>query len=116
MIKNNILRKKAQVDGIDIFDTVDAFGDDSKAVMQFALMVSFDIVEALRDLDVYVENNPKSFRDILTILESVQALIYRAKCEPYTWHKVSDSISDIKDEDLPDLLEEFLQNMVDIDE
>jgi hypothetical protein len=109
--KKRILHKKAQQN--DPFGLSDAFGDDKAAVMQFALMVSFDIVEALADLNVFVENDPKTFRDILTILESIQGLIYRAKHENYAWHKVSDSISDIEDKDLPNLLEEYLENMVD---
>lgn len=108
--KDRILENRVETDP---FSMNDAFGDDEEAVMEFALLVAFDIVEALSDLNVSVENDPRSFKDILTIIEAVKGLIYRAKQEPYTWHKVSDHLGDFKDEELPDLLSEFLQKLVD---
>lgn len=109
----NVINFQAAKDRILKNAEDDAFGDDETAVMEFALLVAFDIVEAISELGLNVQNDPKSFKDILTIIEAVKGLIYRAKMEPYTWHKVSDHLGDFDDTELPNLLDEFLQKLVD---
>lgn len=93
-------------------DQLDPFYDDGDA-LEFAILVSFDIVESMTDLGLNIENDPRIFRDILAILETIRGMVHRTKNQPYPWHKITDMVGDFKDEELPELLTEYLQKLVD---
>lgn len=87
--------------------------DNDDDITEFALLVSFDLVDTLGEFGINIETDPNVFRDILSLIEAIKAIIYRTKRDPYSWHKITDQLGDFKDEEMPDLLREYLQKLVD---
>ena len=84
---------------------------DKKVAMRFSIDVARDVVTAMHDMGYDVANHPKSVLDIMSLIETVRALMFRSMGEEYHYQHISESVFQDEEMDYSEALEEFLDEM-----
>lgn len=99
--------KKKEEDEKEVFDKlVDNFESEKMAINTIAHTTANEVCEIIFDLGIDLESNPDCIKDIIVMIESIKATIYRARGEEYHFHDVSDMLINIDntEEELADFL------------
>jgi hypothetical protein len=92
----------------DVKETEAVFEDyDKKVAMRF----SIDVVTAMHEMGYDVADHPKSVLDIMSLIETVRALMFRASGEEYHYQHISEQVFQDEEMDYGEALEEFLDEM-----
>ena len=90
---------------------------DIATAKYFAVSSAKDIVAALEEIGVEVDANPLAVLEIRVLIDTIEALVYRAIGEKHPFHSVSEGLYAHEDVDYSKLLGEFLEDLyVDDDE
>lgn len=89
---------------------------DKEIAKHFSLNAVRDIVTALHDMGIDVANDPKTILEIMSTMEIIKAMIYRAIGEDHPFQTVSERMWEDLDIDHEDILGQFLEDMYDADE
>jgi hypothetical protein len=89
---------------------------DKQIAKHFALNAVRDIVTSLHDMGIDVANDPRTILEIMSTMEIIKALIFRAIGEDHPFQTVSERMWEDLDIDHEDLLGQFLEDMYDDDE
>ena len=89
---------------------------DKQIAKHFALNAVRDIVTSLHDMGIDVANDPKTILEIMSTMEIIKAMIYRAIGEDHPFQTVSERMWEDLDIDHEDLLGQFLEDMYDDDD
>lgn len=84
--------------------------------MKFSVDVAHDVVGAMTDLGFDITEDPKTVLDIMVLIESVRALIFRSIGQEYHFQNVSDRIFADSDMDCEQALHDFLEEMYNNDD
>lgn len=87
--------------------------ESKEYIEEISILISYDIMSALDEMGYPLED-PNVFRDIVGIVESIKSGMYRMLGQEYYYQKVIDAVVQIPDDKLPELMDEFIENMVDI--
>lgn len=89
---------------------------NKKIAMRFSVDVAHDVVSAMSELGFDVTQNYETVLDIMSLIETIRALIFRSVGEDYHYQNVSERVFADSDIDLETSLMEFLDDMEDDDE
>lgn len=100
-------RKRKETDKLvnDMF--VEAQKDDT-IYTAIALTCAFEMAMILKDIDIDLEDEPATIKDIFIIVEAIKSLIYRIRGSSYPFQDISDTIIPLEDDKLLEILESFL--------
>lgn len=84
---------------------------DKKVIMRFSIDVARDVVTAMHEMGYDVANRPKSVLDIMSLIETVRALMFRSVGEDYHYQHISEQVFQDEEMDYGEALEEFLDEM-----
>lgn len=83
-------------------------------IEEVSIMIVYDIMNVMEEIGYDLTKNPKVFKDIVTIAESIKSTMYRMSDKEYFFQRVVESVVQIEDDRLEELIDEFVNNMVDI--
>mgnify|MGYP003638472029 FL=1 len=96
----------------DVKETEAVFEDyDKKVAMRLSIDVARDVVTAMHEMGYDVADHPKSVLDIMSLIETVRALMFRASGEEYHYQHISEQVFQDEEMDYGEALEEFLDEM-----
>ena len=84
---------------------------DKKVTMRFSIDVARDVVTCMHEMGYDVANHPKSVLDIMSLIETIRALMFRSIGEDYHYQHISEQVWTDDDMDYEEALEEFLDEM-----
>lgn len=93
-------------------DDLDITSEDG--IDYIAEMMVYDIYTAFYEMGYDLGEDPNLFKDIVLVLEAIKSTAYRLNKKEYYIHEIAANIVDVSDEKLRELLDNFVENMVDI--
>lgn len=73
-----------------------------------ALTCAFEVAMMLKDIDINMEDNPATIKDMFVVVDAVKSLIYRVRGISYPFQDISDTFNPLEDDELAEILEDFL--------